>query len=79
MFISLVILTCMYHDARYRDCKTRFVILCDVGIYEDFNSLKPSGYLMYARFSIQNYTFCPQSTFMCFCIDLRINSDYVQH
>jgi len=40
VLISLVILTYMCHDARFTECKTKFVILCDAGIYEDSMMLK---------------------------------------
>jgi len=40
-----------------------------------------TGSLYTASLTFSNSTFCPHSVFMCFCVDLRTNSDYfpIQH
>jgi len=41
----------------------------------NINLLKPTGYMMYHQFNIQQLTLCPHCIYV-FCIYLRTNSDF---
>ena len=40
------------------------------------NLLKPTGYVMYRQFNIQQFYVLSTQCIYVFCVDLRTNSDY---
>jgi hypothetical protein len=42
-------------------------------------TLNPSGHYMYRQFNIQQFYVPPTQCIYVFCVDLRTNSDYIQH
>ena len=46
-------------------------------MWTGISCLKPSGYCMYCQFNIHQFYVLPTQCIYVFCVDLRINSDYL--